>query len=46
MGITGEGSFPVLSGGSLIILYYRCRSLALNRDVFPALEAGTGELSA
>ena len=35
MGISGVGSFPVQSGGSLIFFHlFRCRNLALNR-VFP-----------
>ena len=35
MGISGMGSFPVWSGGSLIFFQFlRCRNLALNR-VFP-----------
>ena len=35
MGISSMGSFPVWSGGSLIIFQLlRCRNLALNR-VFP-----------
>ena len=33
MGISGVGSFPVQSGGSLIFFQlFRCRNLALNRD--------------
>ena len=33
MGISSVGSFPVQSGGSLIIIFqlFRCRNLALNR---------------
>ena len=42
MGISDVGSFPVLSGGSLIIFQFlRCRNLALNRVFFLLfLEAG------
>ena len=41
LGISGVGSFPVWSGGSQIAFQlFRCRNLALNRDVFPTLEAG------
>ena len=37
MGISGVGSFPVWSGGSLNIFHlFMCRNLALNR-VFPIL---------
>ena len=36
MGISGVGSFPVQSGGSLIFFeLFRCRNLALNRVFFP-----------
>ena len=35
MGISGVGSFPVWSGGSVIIFQFlRCRNLALNRIFF------------
>ena len=35
MGIPGVGSFPIWSGGSLIIFQFlRCRNLALNRFFF------------
>ena len=35
MGISGVGSFPVWSGGSLIFFQlFRCRNLALNRVFF------------
>ena len=33
MGISGVGSFPVQSGGSLFFQLCSCRDLALNRDV-------------
>ena len=44
MGISSVGSFPVQSGGSLIIFQlFRCRNLALNRFfILPTLEAGMG----
>ena len=41
LGISSVGSFPVLYGGSLIIFQlFRCRILAIIRDVFPTLVAG------
>ena len=40
MGISGVGSFPVQSGGSLIIFQlFRCRDFALNR-FFPTFLRG------
>ena len=40
MGISGVGSFPVWSGGSVIIFqFFTCRNLALNR-VFPTVLRG------
>ena len=41
MGISGVGSFPVWSGGSLIFFQlFRCRNLALNRVFSYFLVAG------
>ena len=42
MGISGVGSFPLWSGGSLIIFFqlFRCRNLALNRFSYFSLVAG------
>ena len=46
MGIFGVGSFPVQSGGSLIIFQlFRCRNLALNR-IFSYIRGRYGGLSA